>query len=72
MGVAAAQARGEHQRNGVKVKTSNGLNLVTKRWLKRLDLLPCAQALLLPVQMVSHRESQVTQACPQHRALKPL
>lgn len=70
--LAAAQAKGEHQRNGGKVETSNGLNLVTKCWLKRLDLLPCAQALLLPVQTASRKESQVIQKSPQHRALKPL
>lgn len=52
------RARGVHQRNGVKAKTSNSLNLVTKCWLKRLDLLPCAQALLLPVKMFSHGDSE--------------
>lgn len=63
VGVGAKRARGEHQRNGVKLKTSNSLNLVTPCWLKRLDLLLCSQALmLLPVKMFSHRNPEIPPA----------
>lgn len=62
--VAVVRASGEHQRNGVKVETSNSLNLVTKCWLKRLDLLPCAQALLLPVRTLSQGKSSHSEIPP--------
>lgn len=72
VGVGVVRARGEHQRNGVKVKTSNNLNLVTKCWLKRLDLLPCAQALLLPVKMFSHRDSEIPPTSHSETSLRRL
>lgn len=65
------RARGVHQRNGVKAKTSNSMNLV-KCWLKRLDLLPCAQALLLPVKMFSHRDSETPPTSPSETSLRRL